>query len=63
MKKLKVIWNPDMSQDFDSLTNPNSPFYDKNYKNRILKKYGSLKNFKKSSDWKKLLNKYYGIKN
>ncbi len=55
MKKIKVVWRPDLEQDFKALTNPNSPFYDEKYTKKILKKYGTLDHFKKSSDWKKLL--------
>lgn len=54
MKKLKVTWQPELSQDFDALTHKKSMFYDDEYTNKIIRKYGSLNKYKRSSDFRKL---------
>ena len=48
MKKLRVQWTPDINQDIDALTSKNSPFYDDTITKKILFKYGSIENFKKT---------------
>jgi len=47
MRKLKAQWTPDINQDIDAITNKNSPFYDKKLTEKIIKKYGSIDNFRK----------------
>ncbi len=47
MSKLRVQWTPDINQDIDAITSKNSPFYDEEITNDIIKKYGSIDNFRK----------------
>jgi superoxide dismutase len=47
MNRLRVQWTPDINQDIDAITNKNSPFYDKKLTEEIIKKYGSVDNFRK----------------
>jgi len=47
MSKLRVQWTPDINQDIDAITSKNSPFYDEEFTNDIIKKYGSIDNFRK----------------
>jgi hypothetical protein len=47
MKKLRVIWTPDINQDIDAITNQKSPFYDKELTKDLIKKYGSIDNLRK----------------
>ena len=47
MSKLRVQWTPDINQDIDAITSKNSPFYDEEIMNDIIKKYGSIDNFRK----------------
>ena len=46
MSKLRVQWTPDINQDIDAITSKNSPFYDEEITNDIIKKYGSIDNFR-----------------
>lgn len=46
-KKLRAIWNPDICQDIDAVTSPNSPFYDKDITERIIKEHGTIEKYKK----------------
>ena len=47
MSKLRVQWTPDINQDIDAITSKNSTFYDEEITNDIIKKYGSIDNFRK----------------
>ncbi len=47
MNKLRVQWTPDINQDIDATTSKNSPFYNEELTNDIIKKYGSIDNFRK----------------
>tara|TARA_R110001606_G_scaffold12731_1_gene55865 strand:+ start:141 stop:329 length:189 start_codon:yes stop_codon:yes gene_type:complete len=47
MSKLRVQWTPDINQDIDAITSKNSPFYDEEITNDIIKKYGSIDSFRK----------------
>ena len=47
MRKLRVQWTPDINQDIDAITSKNSPFYNEEFTNDIIKKYGSIDNFRK----------------
>ena len=54
MKKLKVKWTPDLEQDLDALTSKNSPFYDNELTEQLIKDYGSTESFKKSDKFKEM---------
>jgi superoxide dismutase len=47
MKKLRVRWTLDINQDIDAITSKNSPFYDKKLTKDLIKKHGSIDNFRK----------------
>ena len=47
MKKLRATWTPEIDQDIDAITSENSPFYDKDLTEWIIKEYGSIDNFRK----------------
>ena len=47
MSELRVQWTPDINQDIDAKTSNNSQFYDEEITNDIIKKYGSIDNFRK----------------
>ena len=62
MRKLRVQWTPDINQDIDAITSKNSPFYDEEITNDIIKKYGSIDNFRKElnqnkDDGKRMVSK------
>mgnify|MGYP003627287131 FL=1 len=62
MSKLRVQWTPDINQDIDAITSKNSPFYDEEITNDIIKKYGSIDNFRKElnqnkDDGKRMVSK------
>ena len=59
MAKLKVKWDPVFEQDFDAMTNPQSPFYDENFVNEILVDYESIEEFTKSEAYSKMKEDYY----
>jgi hypothetical protein len=48
MSKIKIRWDQSFNQTLDSLTNPNSPFYDEEFTNKMIKQYGSIEEFLKS---------------
>ena len=62
MSKLRVQWTPDINQDIDAITSKNSTFYDEEITNDIIKKYGSIDNFRKElnqnkDDGKRMVSK------
>lgn len=61
--KLKAKWTPDLDQDLDSATLKNSPFYDQELSDAIIKKYGSIQNFKYSIALTKLKQEFENILN
>lgn len=52
----KVKWTPDLEQDLVSITTKESFVYSKEITQKIIKKYGSVNNFKKSEEFKKIKN-------
>jgi len=40
MKKLKAVWNIDLRQDIDAVTNPKSPFYEEQLTKEFEQKFG-----------------------
>ena len=47
MKKLKVVWQPQIEQDVDAVTNPRSPFYNLELTDEIINNYKTIDNFVK----------------
>lgn len=58
MEKFTIKFTPKLEQDFDAITNKNSPFYDSDFTKNLIVEYGSLENFKESDKYKELENKY-----
>lgn len=58
MKKIKVQWTPSPIQDLDAMTNPKSPFYDKEFTDKIISTHGSIDKFKESDKWEEIVSQY-----
>jgi len=54
MRKVRVTWTPDLEQDLDTMTTKGSIMYDEEYTNDIIKRFGSVENYKKSEEFIKL---------
>jgi hypothetical protein len=54
MRKMKVQWTPDLEQDLDTMTTKGSIMYDEDCTNKIIEKFGSVDNYKKSDEFIKL---------
>lgn len=59
MGKLRVKWTPKFEQDFDAMTDDNSPFYDEELVEAILKDYASIEDFKASGEYLQMEKSYY----
>lgn len=58
MKKLKIKWTPDLSQDLDAMTTPGFIMYDEKLTNELIEEYGSIQNFKNSDKFKEMKNDF-----
>ncbi len=56
----KVTWVPQLEQDFDALVTKGSVVYDKELTENLIKNYGSIELFKKSTQYKILIQGAYG---